>query len=178
MFYYQYCLAPPYRGLHFVSPAGWNYPSTVDPNVERAVNFAQGPPTFEQATVSTNKYDNIPQSDEPNLFIDSPTPRRIRYFYFILTHHTYSLFLKYHVFSKHSLAEPEFIDDDSPTVEMNPMPRGSFDKFKQLPPTQERRRSSQQRFTQMLVGTAQAILLRNRATTKRLRDSLRIHRQR
>lgn len=57
------------------------------------------------------------------------------------------------------------------------MPRRSIDKF--LPtPIQQRRRSSQQRFTQMLVGTAHAILLRNRATTKRLRDSLRIHRQR
>lgn len=61
---------------------------------------------------------------------------------------------------------------------MNPMPRSSFEKYKILPPNQQRRRSSQQRFTQMLVGTAQAILLRNKATTKRLRDSLRIHRQR
>ncbi|KAI6187977.1 hypothetical protein M3Y98_00304000 [Aphelenchoides besseyi] len=40
-----------------------------------------------------------------------------------------------------------------------------------------RRRSSQQKFVQML-GTASAIINRNRSHTKRIRDSLRIHRQR
>ncbi|KAI6177050.1 hypothetical protein M3Y97_00865300 [Aphelenchoides bicaudatus] len=144
--------APPYKGLHFVSPAGWNYPATIDPNLERAINFAHGPPAFDQAIVSTNQYDNTIAAEE--LYNETYVPGRTN-----------------------KQSPTEYIDEESPTVEMNPMPRRSIDKF--LPaPAQQRRRSSQQRFTQMLVGTAHAILLRNRATTKRLRDSLRIHRQR
>lgn len=69
-------LAPPYRGLHFVSPAGWNYPSSVDPSLERAVNFAHDPPSFEQAIVSTNQYDSSIAADEP--YVDQYASQRIR----------------------------------------------------------------------------------------------------
>lgn len=61
--------APSYDGLHFVSPAGWNYSCVVDQNTDQVVNLACGPPTFEQATVSTNQYNTIPViSGEFSLF--------------------------------------------------------------------------------------------------------------
>ena len=48
-----------------MSPAGWNYTASVDQNIERVVNLAHGPPTFEQAVIATNQYDSTIPSEEP-----------------------------------------------------------------------------------------------------------------
>jgi hypothetical protein len=71
--------APPYHGLHFVTPDGWNYASTVDSNIEKAINFSNGPPAFEQAIVSTNKYDQSLQIEEPSYYNDVQVLRRMRW---------------------------------------------------------------------------------------------------
>lgn len=39
---------PPFRGVHFVSPAGWNYADGTAEQ-ERRADFSQEPPAFEQA---------------------------------------------------------------------------------------------------------------------------------
>lgn len=46
--------APPYKGTHFVYPAGWNYSNEVNQGTEMIVSFANGPPEYEEAIQATN----------------------------------------------------------------------------------------------------------------------------
>ena len=145
--------APPYEGTHFVYPAGWNYSSEMKTGIEVMVNFAHGPPPYNQAIGTSTLYDDT----TADTAMPAPTER-----VFSPIQHPACNGEKSG--RRRSLDLSRYVDESSPVD-------SSLEKLTNLEESPLRRRSK-------LLTVTESLLVKSRSLSPRFRDSIRIYKQR
>uniref|UniRef100_A0A914XXP6 Uncharacterized protein n=1 Tax=Panagrolaimus superbus TaxID=310955 RepID=A0A914XXP6_9BILA len=148
--------APPYRGTHYVYPAGWNYSNEVKSGVEILANFLYDPPSYHD-TIGATTHGSTNQSNDESVIshLEGKVPIREK---------NGSIHSNKKSVKEVVLETSKFIDDSSPSD--NSMEPRSI------------RGSPSIRRTKFLQVT-DSLLVKNRSSlSPRFRDSIRIYKQR
>jgi hypothetical protein len=159
--------APPYRGTHYVYPAGWNYSSEVKSGIEVMANFLYDPPSYHDTigattTATTTTITTYGSSIDEKYNIDDEKEGIIPYLVRKISNREKNGSVNLHKPDKEAASETSKFIDDSPSDNSPKSIKGS--------PSIRR--------TKFLQVT-DSLLVRNRSSlSPRFRDSIRIYKQR